>query len=80
MIKGYRITTDVPQAICLGFKPKGFEYDEWDVHDKGGYNAFYQHDCYIIVTEEEEVGGEAPADMMVFRTKKEFKSWKEEME
>ena len=79
MRKGYRIITDVPQAICLGFKPEPFVYDEFDVHDNGGYNAFYQQD-HIIVTDEEEVGGEAPADLMVLRNKKEFKIWKEEME
>jgi hypothetical protein len=79
MIKGYRVITDEPQGICLGFKPKGWTYDVFDVHDSGGYNAFYQQN-HIIVSDVEELGGEAPADLMVFRTKEEFKIWEEEME
>jgi hypothetical protein len=79
MIKGYRVITDVPQGICLGFMPEGFVFDVFDVHDNGGYNAFYQQD-HIIVSYVEELGGEAPADMMVWRTYEEFKIWKEEMD
>lgn len=78
MVRGHRVITDEPQGICIGFRPAGVEYDSFDVYDNGGRNAFYQRD-YIVVTDLEEVGGEAPADLMVWRTPDEFNTWREEM-
>ena len=79
MIKSYRVITDVPQGICLGFEPKGWVSDVFYVHDNGGHNAFYQQD-HIVVSYVEELGGEAPADLMVWRTQEEFTIWEEEMD
>jgi len=76
--RGYRVVTDVPQGICVGFQPEGYECDSWDLEDRGGYNAFYM-DHHIIISDEDMISGQAPVDLMVWRSGLEFDIWQREM-
>jgi hypothetical protein len=84
--RGYRVVTDVPQGICVGFEPEGYECDSWDLDDRGGRNVFYM-DTYIIISDKETLEGEKgandfvswPADLMVWRSGLEFEKWEREM-
>jgi len=79
----YRVITDEPVGITIGFEPKGFEYDEFQIQsDDGGDNVYIQEDGEtLIISKDPNLNGEFPEpDLLIWRTPDEFKSWIAEMD
>ena len=75
---GYRVVTDEPQGVTIGFEPpKGVDYDVFEiVSDDGGDNVFVTGDGNMIISSEQEMGGQYPEpDLMVWRSPEEFNEW-----
>lgn len=85
--KAYRIVTDEPLGIAVGFVPEGAEYyDEFDVtSDDGGGFVFISPDATsLFISKERHHPGQNPEwpepDLLVFRSPDDWESWKAENE
>jgi hypothetical protein len=77
MAKAYRVITDEPQGICIGFIPDGVESDEYDlVSDDGGqYVRIDGHNLSII----SDQGQATEPELMIWRTPEQFNLWMQEI-
>lgn len=77
--KAYRIITDEPVAIAVGFIPKGTEFEEYDlISDDGGEFVFIEGKNILISKDEHRVGQKSEwpePDLLIFRSKDEFNEW-----
>jgi len=79
----YRVITDEPVGITIGFEPKGFEYDEFRIQsDDGGDNVYIQEDGEtLIISKDLNLNGEFPEpDLLVWRTPDKFEAWKADLD
>ncbi len=78
MSKVYRIVTDEPIGITVGFLPKGADSDSFElIHDDGGEFVKISKDGLSIVS---DVNLATEPDLMIWRNIKEYNEWLEEME
>jgi hypothetical protein len=75
-MKAYRVTTDEPQGVCIGFKPALTECDEFDLLCDNGGDFVHIGDGTLRINRLPE--GAEP-DLMIWRTPDEFDEWAEEM-
>ena len=83
-VKAFRVVTDEPQGVCVGFKPAGPESDRFIVEDDdGGRYVFINDDGIRMMIRKrrqnkspEEGWPEWPEpDLMVWRTRADFLAW-----
>lgn len=94
-MKAYRVTTDEPQGICIGFKPGLTECDEFELVE---YDYPAETELYVFIsldgkrlalTVDDNYGHRkenhpdwpehSEPDLMVWHTPDEFDAWAEEV-
>lgn len=81
-MKAYRVITDEPMGICVGFKPEKWVTDEFDVvSDDGGSNVFITGGLITISSKSTLHWRDfyQEPDLVVWRTPEQFAQWEEEM-
>ncbi len=82
MIKeAYRVITDEPQGLCVGFCPTGEGFETEELHlmsDDGGDHVFVDgHQCFIA-SQDCVLGRYDEPDMLIWRSEAEFNEWRTE--
>lgn len=92
-MKAYRVTTDEPQGICVGFKPaltdcEEFELVEYDYPAESELYVFISLDTKdLAITVDDNFNRRKghwpdwsePQDLMIWHTPDEFDAWAEEV-
>ncbi|MFA5202935.1 MAG: hypothetical protein WC708_00780 [Lentisphaeria bacterium] len=78
--KAYRIITDEPVAVTVGFVPEGTEFDEYDlISDDGGEFVFIDDENNMSISKDGHNINQDPEwpepDLLIFRSKEEFDEW-----
>ena len=77
-LRVYRVITDEPQGVCIGFEPELVKYDTFCLdEDNGGDFVHILYNGTILINKLPE---DAEPDLIVWRTQEEFLSWMEENE
>lgn len=79
MLKIYRVILDEPVGVCVGFEPKGFEfeYDLFYLNEDNGGDFVHIENGKITIN---KIPQGAEPDLLIWRTHEEFEAFKTEYE
>lgn len=77
----YRVVTDEPVGVAIGFEPAGFGYDKFVLKSDDGGENVYIDSGEITISKDSNLGEQYPEpDLLIWRSPEEFEEWKSEMD